>query len=367
MKLHNESGVARLLPLSTIFMMAVSCISATASAAGDGPKMPVPGDIAISEVMINPAAPVDDNYGEYFEVTNISSKVLDLSNLYFQDQQAAGSASAPHVRIPAGALPPLYPGKSFVFARSADPALNGAIPKVDYAYAVPVGSPVPADKSKVSSTGMAFSNSTVDMLAITMDAPFNMGGFVIEMVTFDPTKAPMNVNNGIGFERGNLMNGWVTGNISASTGTFGTPAQSGTPGSFNSNDTTLHPSYYVYTPVNPTPFDTGVLKAQGAASVHGGTATLLLSKGAPFQLFAMAVSPESAAYEFVGGTVLVDFLQAEFWAIDSYLFDANGNATLIVGVPAALLGSSVHLQWYCYNPGSGEFIFSNGLSVDVAP
>jgi hypothetical protein len=326
---------------------------------------PAPGDIAVSEILFNPASPADDNDGEYFEITNISTKILDFSNLYIQDLETPGSATAPYIKIPAGALPLLYPGDSFVFARNGDPALNGGIPKVDYAYSVPTGVTPPADKSKVSHTGMALSNSSIDAVAVTLDAPQNLGGFVIEMVTYDPTKAPLTNNNGIGFERANLVAGWTPDNVAASKGTFGSIPQSGTPGSMNSNDTTLYSTWYKFDAVNPTPLDHGVLLAGGPASVHKGSTELRLSGGTPATLFAFVISTAQEEFKIFGGTALVAFDQAQFWALSEYQFNAEGKASLFVGLPPQLMGHQFYLQWIAFDVATGLFTFSNGLGVDI--
>lgn len=356
---------------SLVAPLAVALLSARALAvpisAPGAPQgaTPAPGEIALSEVMFDPASPVDDNDGEWFEVTNLSSHALDLSGLFVQDLATLGSAAAPYFQIPAGALPPLYPGESLVFARSADAVLNGGIPKVDYAYAVPVGASVPGDKSKVSHTGMALSNSSVDAIAITIAAPYALGGFVVEMITYDPTKAPFTNHAGIGFERANLLGPWAAENVAPSTASFGPLPQKGTPGAPNANDTTLYPSWYYSPAPQPGPADSGVLLAKGPASVHSASATLALAGGFPGALYAVAVSKSPALVPLLGGTILVDFAQADFWSTPALAFDGQGAATMSVALAPALLGQQFWLQWYSWDSTSGAFRFSNGLGVDV--
>jgi hypothetical protein len=362
---HFAAMAHRLSMAAAFILVSISCFQSRATACVQNGVTPAPGDIAVSEVMFNPALPADDNDGEYFEVTNISGKILDFGNLYIQDLETPGSASAPYVKIPAGALPDLYPGQSFVFARSGDPVLNGGLPKVDYVYSVPVGGITPADKSKVSHTAMSFSNSSIDAVAVTRDAPQNVGGTVIEMITYDPTKAPLNVNNGVGFERANLLAPWAIGNIAASTMNFGPIPQFGTPGMANSNDSTLYPCYYKYQPAQPGPADTGVLVASGPASVHSGIARLLLKNGPPNQLFAFAVAAAPAEIPMFGGTALVDLFQADLWSLDSYIINSNGTSTLDIQIAPALLGMQFHVQWFSYDAASAGFVFSNGLGVDI--
>jgi hypothetical protein len=352
---HRHLGLALL----------AACFPASAQAQQAFP--PIPGDLAVSEILFNSATSVDDNDGEYFEVTNLSSKVLDLNGLYFQDLETTGSATAPYVLIPAGALPPLYPGKAYVFARSGNPALNGGIPVVDYAYSVPTGQSAPSDHSKVSHTAMALSNSAIDAVVLTSQAPANLGGFVIEGVTFDPTKAPMVVSSGIAFERGDLLQPWMPANVAASTAPFGTASQVGTPGSWNSNDSTLYPTWSKYAAVSPGAADSGLLSAVGPASVSSGLARLRLENGPPAALFAIGFSSAPAQAPFADGTLLIDFASAVFWDTPTLLFDGTGAASLDVALSAPLLGAQFHLQWISYDFSVLRFVFSNGLMVDICP
>jgi hypothetical protein len=355
------SAILGWLPL----FAAVSWSAPGASAAPPQGVSPNPGDISISEILFNPATPIDDNDGEYFEVTNISTKALDFAGLYIQDSQTPGSTSAPYVQLPAGSLPLLYPGESFVFARSGEAALNGAIPKVDYVYSVPTGGIVPVDKSKVSHTAMALSNSSIDSLAITTGAPMNLGGFVIEAVTYDPTKAPFTTSSGIAFERADLYAGWLVENLAPSSGSFGTVPQSGTPGAVNSNDATLYSTWYKHEAVNPQAADTGTLLAKGPASVHRGTADLTLSGGAPLTLYALGISEEQSASLLFDGTCLIDLSKAFFWALPSYQFDAAGAAALSIPLTPELVGQQFWIQWFGYDFAASKFTFSNALGVDV--
>ena len=61
-----------------------------------------------------------------------------------------------------------------------------------------------------------------------------------------------------------------SGNVAASTGSFGSVPQKGSPGAMNTNDTTLYTTWYHYEAVNPGAADGGVLLASGPASFHAG-------------------------------------------------------------------------------------------------
>ncbi len=83
-------------------------------------------NIVISEVMANPAA-VSDSAGEWFEIFNAGSSIIDLNGYQLRDL-----GSNAHTISSTSALN-LSPGEYFVLGRNADPLLNGGyIP--DYVY-----------------------------------------------------------------------------------------------------------------------------------------------------------------------------------------------------------------------------------------
>lgn len=80
---------------------------------------PVPGEVRISEVLINPSG--TDLGREWIEVQSLAHRTLDLSGVTISD--GARSASLP----PATVLPP---GGCLVFGQSADRERNGGAPVV---------------------------------------------------------------------------------------------------------------------------------------------------------------------------------------------------------------------------------------------
>ena len=94
--------------------------------------------------MFNPGpdACVTDNNGEYFEVTNISTHVLDLNGMFVQDFITSDNTFF-QILPSVATLPPLYPGQRFLFCRkgSADSAINGGLTNVDYGYAASTSTP----------------------------------------------------------------------------------------------------------------------------------------------------------------------------------------------------------------------------------
>jgi hypothetical protein len=85
-----------------------------------------PGQIVVSEVMFDPGM-VDGDYGEWFEVHNVSDTEVDLAGIVVQDSGGTGFAVDGALLVPAGG--------HLVFGASADTSLNGGVP-VDHAYSI---------------------------------------------------------------------------------------------------------------------------------------------------------------------------------------------------------------------------------------
>jgi hypothetical protein len=112
---------------------------------------PAAGDLVITEVMPDPSA-VPDTAGEWFEVVALAS--VDLNGLGLD---RAGDTAAPEVIDQAACLP-LAQGDFAVFARDADPALNGGLPFVTttFSFALVAGSVAsPGDVQLVAGDGVA--------------------------------------------------------------------------------------------------------------------------------------------------------------------------------------------------------------------
>jgi hypothetical protein len=110
---------------------------------------PVAGDLVITELMPDPSA-VGDTAGEWFEVVALAD--VDLNGLGLD---RAADASAPEVIDQAACLP-LAAGAFAVFARDADPAVNGGLPPVaaTFSFALVAGSvATPGDVQLVAGDG----------------------------------------------------------------------------------------------------------------------------------------------------------------------------------------------------------------------
>ncbi|HVR19393.1 MAG TPA: lamin tail domain-containing protein [Polyangiaceae bacterium] len=84
----------------------------------------VPGDLVITELMVNPNA-VDDLLGEWFEVKNATNLAFNLMGLVVRDLGTDTFTVSNTLLI--------APGGRLVFGASAASATNGGVP-VDYAY-----------------------------------------------------------------------------------------------------------------------------------------------------------------------------------------------------------------------------------------
>jgi hypothetical protein len=84
-------------------------------------RAPSPGDVAIDEILIDPAG--SDLGREWFELVSLAGEALDLGSIHVAD-------SATDVAVDAGVL---QPGGALVLGQSTDTAHNGGAP-VDRAY-----------------------------------------------------------------------------------------------------------------------------------------------------------------------------------------------------------------------------------------
>src|SRR5262245_7385542 len=355
---------------------------------------PAAGDLAISEMMFDPGplACVNDANGEYFEVTNISTKVLDLNGLFFEDGVTAGgtgSTSGVFFRTTAtvATIPPLYPGQAVVFVRGGNssfstpvsPTYNGGVANAVYVYTSATAN---ADNSTVASSAMNFNNTGFgDGLHISVGGPLtlptpNPNGYVlgteIEGVSYSPSTLPYPPTTAKAWERKDLFAPMVvdalgnnSSNLALSTNAFvtwlpnscdgiSTPTGSfqvfGTPGAPNSTDVSLWPTNSTFDSASFP--NTGVMIPVGPLSVGAGVAHYTCSGGPPFTTLFFGFAPNvafelpvSAFFPGNPGAFLLDLASAQYLPIAN--FDANGAASLAVPVPnnPAIIGATVRLQW----------------------
>src|SRR5262245_55420638 len=342
------------------------------------------GDLAISEVCHTPGCSGSQNTGEWFEVTNISTKVLDLNGLWFQDGPTPGSTQRYFQVLPSVAtLPPLNPGERFLFCRSNNPVINGGLANVDYGYAAIGSANAPADNSQVAEQQMNFSSQDPDGMHISVGAPIILGGTLIESVSFQNTIAPFAVPFDTGYtaERINLFAPmqWSAGanspNCAAASSTTGwgicTPSLDfGTPRLPNFNDASTWGVVF-----DDVAFpNSGVLYAKAVASVSGGTLPMHAGNGpAGTNLFlgyadtpGLPGFPIGAILPGNPGSIVLNLATANYLGVGS--LDGAGALDFTLPIPPnpALVGASIAMQWLTVAPPF-TIVQSKGLTATFSP
>jgi hypothetical protein len=370
---------------------ALAALPILASAAfGQSPVPPAPGELVVSEIMFTPVCSGSQNTGEWFEVTNISTKVLDVNGLYFQDGSVAGiNGPDKYFRVlpSVATLPPLYPGQRFVFARSADPLNNGGLPQVDYSYAQDVNNPTaPADHSKVSFSGMNFSSQDPDGMHISLGAPVASGGTLIDTCSYNPVAFPFSLPyaGGGSAERIDLFQPFThnTATLANSTNmaqalqtaTFGSCVVGpdwGTPGTVNSTDATIWPMYTIFNDsLNQNP---GTIQISNPPSVGGAPMVLHMANGVANAMYTLgysSVESELPLGLILGGNpgaLLLDINTTGFLLDPGFLFDGAGNNTFVLTLPGdpGLVGQTFSFQWLTFDPVAFYLVASHGVRFTI--
>jgi hypothetical protein len=120
---------------------------------------PVAGELVITEVMPGPSG--DDNLQEWFEVE--ATAAVDLNNLQLD---RASDSSAPST-ITSPTCIPVAAGTRLLFAKNADPLLNGGLPAVDglFTFSMLAGSAASPGDVRI-----AFGGTTIDAISWTGSA-----------------------------------------------------------------------------------------------------------------------------------------------------------------------------------------------------
>lgn len=158
------SGPAAMCPCSAT-NTAGYCRPGEACTAGRCEPGTVAGSLIITEIMSDPAVPIADETGEWFEVYNPGATPLDLRGLRISNSRMQSAV------IEAGAPVLIAPRAYAVLGRNASTSLNGNV-NVLYAYA-----PNPM------SSAVVFSNSSVDAVIIDLGTTATE----IDRVLYDPT------------------------------------------------------------------------------------------------------------------------------------------------------------------------------------
>jgi len=188
-----RDGPGRDAPADTVGTLPIDA-SPDAGDAGPAARAPAAGDVALVEVLVDPAG--SDLGREWVELQNLGADDLDLSGLHLSD--GTTDVAVDGGRLAAHAL--------VVLGQSADPAHNGGAP-VDRAY----------------STRLQLNNDA-DSVAICVGAC--AGGLVLDRFAWDGTLGGAYQGHAVVIDH-------AAGTICPATTPFGTEGSFGTPGSPN--------------------------------------------------------------------------------------------------------------------------------------
>ncbi|HKE01913.1 MAG TPA: hypothetical protein VKE69_12940 [Planctomycetota bacterium] len=357
-----------------------------ASAAAQTPVPPSPGELVVSEIMFNPLCAGSQDTGEWFEVTNVSNKVLDVNGVYFQDGPIPGASQRWFQVLPSVAtLPPLFPNQRFLFARSAARFENGSLQNVDYAYAA-AGPDAPADHSQVGHSQMSFSSQDVDGCHISIGAPIILGGTLIDTVSVNPVGAPFGAlfQGGISAERINLKAPMVVSGFtnSANLAKAVEPIPSlcvsqpdlGTPRLPNTADATVWGAPFFQAYDDASFPNSGTITPLEPASVSGGLLRYGLGNGPAGQALLVAVADSAAPGLPIGlflpgnpGSFVINLATATFFD-PAVLFDGTGSTTMVLPIPPvpSFVGATIATQWVSVAPPL-TIVLSHGELATFVP
>ncbi len=149
----------------------------TANFSAGGTPAIGPGDIVITEIMIDPDGSEGDN--EYFEVYNTTANDIDMLNWVIGDDSSSGRAHVITTSVVVAA------NSYAVFAAVADPLNNQGITNVAYAYGFesPIGGPVDMNGDqypRFNNESSFDQDGETDGVSITSDT-----GVEIDVVVYD--------------------------------------------------------------------------------------------------------------------------------------------------------------------------------------
>jgi len=168
--------------------------------------VPAVGDLLFTELMINPTGAVQDITGEWIEVRNVSNRTLELMGCTLEDTGVNGDnhTIATTTRV--------TPGGRVVLAKSATAAVNGGLPRVDYAF---------------GETGVSLTNGGDTLI-------LRCAGAILDTLTYNATwpfveGVAMQLDDTLTLPASNdSPTAWCR-----ATATYGTQSHLGTPGSAN--------------------------------------------------------------------------------------------------------------------------------------
>ncbi|MEZ4317004.1 MAG: lamin tail domain-containing protein [Myxococcota bacterium] len=181
-----------------------------------------PGDLVITELMVNPVV-VNDEFGEYIEITNTTGDTVELDGLAIWDD-STNYFLIPDVDLSVG------PGGTVVLGRSANPAANGGVP-VDLAMGTSIQLSNTLESTnpdevvigiRATSAACGPSNPCTEIDRVVMDETWNH--FLVSSgAPFVPEGAAFSLDpSQIGSDN-NVRSAWCDALSVFGSGQFGTP------------------------------------------------------------------------------------------------------------------------------------------------
>lgn len=182
------------------------CTFDTSACQGMGSAvLPAPGDLIITEIMQNPTSAADA-VGEWFEVYNTSTKIINLDGLEIKDNDGES-----HTVNAMGASLTVQPGAYFVFGVNADMMVNGGV-SVGYEYG-----------------GFVLANGADEVVLVSNGVEIDRVEYTGVVPWIDPDGASMQLNPMLLSTTSNdLPANWCEATMTYGTGDKGTPGAANT-------------------------------------------------------------------------------------------------------------------------------------------
>lgn len=291
------------------------------------------GDVAVSEVLVNPAAS-SDVYGEWFELVNVDAAERSLRGLKV-------TSGAKTFTIASELL--LAPAERIVVGVDGNRARNG---NVFEHLGAPWENFGLADTTS-SIQLKTLSNTTIETVS------WGSGGFA--------------VSSGVSAERKVLTQAPSASNFADATSAW-SGGDLGTPGAVNDAEVPACPTPVVYgTGKITSQFGQPVILWSGTPSIVTNDFRIVLNDGVPNKSCIAFWGTQAAALPFYNGTLYVKPPIVRFGVTT---IDSVGDASYVVPVDGTMLGATRYYQFWMRDPahpdGTGVGL-SNALAVTFCP
>lgn len=321
----------------------------------------MPGDVIITEIMIDPSNP-SENATEYFELYNTTSSDINLKNWVIVDESA--SSRNHQITIDLTIVANGY----LLFAPTIDPSLNGGMLNVDYAYGFnspPGGTPTPGMGTNFPRFNNEISIATGDQDGIIL---LSDSGAEIDRVVYDYGQNGINLPapgtiQGRSIELG-LSNFTRTANDVASSWalavkTYG-DGDKGTPGIANGFDRvyTFNNAWLNGDPSGVTNTLANIVVVNGSATLTSNTSVRDLQVNSGSSITVNATQLSLGGYLDANGTINVPTGALAFVSANPQFINGNGTINTEIFTLANTVGvtnnATVNL-FGSLNAGAGTF------------